>query len=134
MYPYPSYNITAINVNPGDTITAEVRWNSGYFTLSMADGKQSFSINVSARSVKRSSAEWIVEAPWMGGVLPLADFTPVTFTNCSASVNSVTGPISNSPAWQDTFINMVGSSGLKGLTGGLNGGGDGFKVTWKASR
>jgi hypothetical protein len=27
-------------------------------------------------SAAQSSAEWIVEAPWSGGILPLADFGP----------------------------------------------------------
>jgi len=133
MYPGPSFTITGFAVKPGDTITAEVKYiGGGLFTLSMTDvtTRQVFATNQQSKSAKRSSAEWIVEAPWMGGVLPLADFSTSTFSGASTTLKGLTGSISDS-AWQKTSINMVNSSGgLKASTGPLLSDGTSFNVTW----
>jgi hypothetical protein len=77
--------VIPLTINPGDTITATLSCgntcsqNFGQrWTLTMQDGAQSWSKQVSYKSSK-SSAEWIEEAPYSGGVLPLADFRTANF-------------------------------------------------------
>src|SRR5206468_4173255 len=58
-----------------------------------------------SRNARRSSAEWIVEAPYSGGILPLAHFDTVNLAGCSATLNNHPGAISDS-AWQYDSITM----------------------------
>ncbi len=144
MYPAGSVTISTMNVKPGDAITASVVYNaattqypSGYFALTITDTTttQTFSIDESASGAQRSSAEWIVEAPSSSqGLLPLANFGSVTFTNASATINGVTGPIDNS-GWQYKAINMGTSSVTEDSTSGLtdSGGTSSFTVTYLTS-
>jgi len=84
MYPKNSYNVSNFPIYPGDVMTAEVKYTgSGKFQLSITDTTHpnSFSQPFTSKSAKISSAEWVMEAPWWGGVLPLANFGTVTFTN-----------------------------------------------------
>lgn len=82
MYPHPSYKI-AIPVHTGDVFNAKVASvGSNLFQLSLTDVTtgQSYS-NIFKAKAQRSSAEWIVEAPYSGGVLPLANYGTLTFNN-----------------------------------------------------
>jgi hypothetical protein len=112
-----------MTVKPGDQMSASVTYiGNNKFTMKITDvtRKETFSITQTEAGAQRSSAEWIVEAPSsITGVLPLADFGKVTFTQASATINDVTGPIDSS-SWQHTAINMVKPSGaLKASTSGL---------------
>ena len=80
-YPHPSNLITTVTVSAGDTISAEVKYVSGKFTLHLTDLTTGKSFSKTAKvSAARSSAEWIAEAPSSsGGVLPLASFGTVHF-------------------------------------------------------
>jgi hypothetical protein len=139
---YPAYPVTIpLTIRPGDSITASVTYSgpssnsSGTFTLSLADNstpsQQPFSITQSLTSAKRSSAEWIEEAPSSGGVLPLANFQNVSFTNSTATVNGTTGPIS---AFPNASINMITKFGQTlDTTSSLNSTGDGFTVNFAGS-
>jgi Peptidase A4 family len=79
-YPHFSYGVP-ITVQPGDVISAEVKYSGGKFTVTITDGRtmQSWSTSQKMPNAKRSSAEWIVEAPSSGGILPLADFGIIDF-------------------------------------------------------
>ena len=144
MYPAYPVTISSITVHAGDSITASVvydtatkQYPSGYFVLSITDTttKQSFSIDEGNSGYQRSSAEWIVEAPSSNsGVLPLANFTSVTFTNASATINGVTGAIDNS-SWQNTAINMGTQSVTEDSTSTLtdSSGVSSFTVTYLTS-
>lgn len=136
MYPNASVEIN-MTIHPGDTITASVTYNSGVYTLKMADGTQSFSITKSNSTFQRSSAEWIMEAPSSNrGVLPLADFGTETFSASSATIGGISGPITNA-TWTGTQveqINMVTNSGSAlDSTSALNAAGTGFTVTYTGS-
>ena len=135
MYPKASQLIN-LTIHANDTINAEVQYNgSSSFTLILTDGTShgSFSIKLSSRKAVRSSAEWIMEAPYSGGILPLADFGTANFSNSSATLNGHTGTISDA-AWQNDPISMVNSSGgTKDTVSGLSNGGASFSVTWKSS-
>jgi hypothetical protein len=135
---YPKYPVNiAMTISPGDTMHAEVQYvGAGKFQLTLADTTtgQMFSTVQKSGGAKRSSAEWIAEAPSSASrVLPLADFGTVTFTGASATLNGQTGPINN-PSWQYDRIDMgTSSGGLKAQTSTLSADGRSFSVTWKAA-
>jgi uncharacterized repeat protein (TIGR01451 family) len=88
MYPQPSQML--FTVNNGDSITASVTFIGGImFTLSISDltTGQSFSHNYSANAHRRS-ADWIVEAPYSDGILPLANFGTTKFDNAQFTDNT----------------------------------------------
>ena len=133
MYPQRGYQIMDFPVSPGDRISAEVQWISKTsFNLMITNLTQSvgFSI-VRKRSAQRTSAEWIVEAPYFRRVLSLADFGAATFTACSATVTGVTGAINNA-TWQNESVTMeTAKSVVTAQPGGLTSGGTSFTVTWE---
>jgi hypothetical protein len=78
-----------------------VNATSDQWMINMTDATsdQSFQNTVNYQS-SQLSAEWIVERPSVNHVTSqLANFGSVAFTNCSASVGSVTGGISSFP-WE----------------------------------
>jgi hypothetical protein len=129
---YPKFPVNLSNtVRPGDSITAEVKVASGgKFTLTISDSTQhwTFTTNQTSKKAKLGSAEWIAEAPsGSGGVLPLANFGTVSFSNCTANGLS----ISSNP--NPDAITMASGSTTKATPSGLGGGGTSFSVTWKHS-
>lgn len=117
MYPRRGYLIPGFPIKPGDTFSASVHYAGGeLFILSITNVTQGVAYTVPTRYTKmkaaRESAEWIVEAPYEGGVLPLADFGTAFFSNCSATINGVAGAIDN-PAWQFDPITMASDSVIK---------------------
>ena len=132
MYPKVGYRIRNFPVERGDTISAEVQYvANNRFRLTIANISQNVSFTTTQHSkAKRQSAEWIVEAPYSRGTLPLADFGTIPFTGCTATLSGHTGPIADI-TWQHDAIDMSESDGtLKAETSGLSGGGAGFSVTW----
>ncbi len=143
MYPAAPVNLS-MTITPGDTIQASVTYTgSGQFVLNLADltsNATPFSTTQTASSAQRSSAEWIQEAPSsIFGVLPLANFGTINFSQASAGISGSAGPIDNS--WGNTTlyqVNMVTSSGaLKATTSALSDSGSpptsSFSVTWVSS-
>ncbi len=130
---YPKFPVNLSNpVSPGDSMSASVTTNgSGSFTLTITDNSRgwSFTTNQTSKKARLGSAEWIAEAPSSsGGVLPLADFGTVSFTNCLANGLS----ISSNP--NPDAITMVTSGGtVKAQPSGLGSGGTSFSVTWHHS-
>lgn len=121
-YPKLSYVISSLIIHPDDVMWAEVKYVGGAFTVSMTDATtgQSFSKSETATSAQRSSAEWIAEAPYSGGILPLAnfgtayfgyDFTSVSLT-CYANISGTTGPIGSfgSMIQQITMVSSTGEA------------------------
>jgi hypothetical protein len=138
MYPNPGYRILA-PVKPGDTMTAEVSYADGQFTLTITDtpakGKRSWTFTITqsdfATPAVRDSAEWIVEAPsaLSGGELqqlPLADFGTAQFTGAQATLGSATGSIST---WPYDAITMVDGSATA-TPSALSSGGTSFSVSF----
>jgi hypothetical protein len=78
--------ITTLTIHPGDVMTASLTCGSTcsqrkqVWTLSMTDEttRQSWSRTVSYASSKLS-VEWIEEAPYLNGILPLANFGTAAF-------------------------------------------------------
>ena len=100
----------AVSISPGDSISATVSYASTGFTLSITDSTNSGTYTATnptlpaGYAAQRSSAEWIVEAPFEGHILPLANFstTPVTFSAAAATINGTSDPLAASPAWPTT--------------------------------
>jgi uncharacterized protein YccT (UPF0319 family) len=140
--------ITDMPISPGDSISASVVYmtsgdHAGQYQLSITDTSQtddSFTTyQTSAETqnprARRSCAEWIVEVPTLKennvDVHPaLANFDSVTFTNATATIGGVTGPI-DAAAWQSGRINLAhagAKSSPSGLTDAL--GASQFTVTY----
>jgi hypothetical protein len=141
MYPNAPVTLKNLAIHAGDSISASVVYKNGSFTLSIQDlsdtkGTNSFTITISDPKAQRSSAEWIEEAPSsFRGVLPLANFGSVTFSNAQATIGGTTGAIGNA-AWASDVeaINMVSPSGaVEASTGALNASGNGFTVTYSST-
>ena len=82
---------------------------------------------------ERTSAEWIVEAPSVvGSISSLANFGAVTFTNASATINGVTGPINDS-AWQSQAINIGSGSSTDDTTSVFTDSGTSFLESYDSS-
>jgi Peptidase A4 family/Bacterial Ig-like domain (group 3) len=140
MYPAASVPISGFTVHPGDTINASVTYSTstGKFTLSITDGKESFTTTQVLRNAQLSSAEWIAEAPTSnGGQDSLANFGSFSFTNAKATINGASGTITDSAAaWTKADatiykINMESQSGtLEATTSALTSTGAGFTETY----
>jgi hypothetical protein len=133
-------------VSPGDSISASVTYTgNNQFVLTIADATQNwtFTTKQALNAVfKRSSAEWIVEAPAASsGILPLADFGSVPFTGASTTIDGQTGPIDgtfpSSANAQVYSINMVSHSITEATTSTLTDSGSpstsAFTVTYTAA-
>ena len=130
---YPAYPVNFSNtVRPGDHFTGSVTFNGGSsYTLVLADTTQGWSHTVSASlsGAANSSAEVIAEAPCCtasGGILPLAHFSPVTFTNATANGSAIGN-------FSPTEIIMVNSSGTAKDSISALSGGSSFTATWLRS-
>jgi hypothetical protein len=141
LLPAPSVTISNITVSPGDQIQASIQLVNATFnqwTISINDTTtgESFQNTVNYTS-SQLSAEWIIERPSVNHVISqLADFGNVTFTNCTASIGSVTGGINSFP-WEElvmySSITPNSSSVQLADVSDLTSNGTGFTVTYKAS-
>src|SRR5262245_42314647 len=66
MYPKFGYRILNFPVQPGDTISAEIKYiGNNRFTLTISNRTRNVTFSTTQRhKARRSSAEWIVEAPY----------------------------------------------------------------------
>lgn len=139
MYPASAYQIVGFPVNAGDSITASVNFISGnQYQLMMTNNTRRVRAIIppaytKSTIAKRQCVEWIVEAPYYRGILPLTHFNPVVFTNCTAVISGVGGSISKFA--HDNF-NMVsvGANNVttpKATTSVLDTSGNSFRVTWQ---
>lgn len=134
MYPGPSYIISGFPTNIGDVITGEIKFISSttYHCLLVNHTRKictSFFQNSTGTSL-RNSAEWIVEAPYLNGILPLANFGTIALNDCEATIGGYPGAI-NSTRWTNQAIQMVTTMGTpKGTVSGLSPTGGSFSVTW----
>ncbi len=128
---YPKFPVNfGDKVVPGDTLKASVATDGrGNFTLTVSDTTRGWSHTVKAKlkSAKLSSAEVIAEAPSSsGGVLPLANFGTVGFTNAMANNTTLTGSTPHIDP-----ITMQSGSTVKAQPGSIGAGS--FSVQWEHS-
>ncbi len=97
-YPAASVTISSVVVSPGDSVTVTVSYLAGNkFSVLLTDNTngQSFTISDTINGAARSSAEWIVERPSIGGsITKLANFGTATFSECSPTGSGLSSPIS----------------------------------------
>ena len=125
---YPAYPVNFSNtVRPGDHFTGSVTVSGSSYTLKLSDTTRGWSHTVTKTlaGAANSSAEVIAEAPCCtasGGILPLAHFSPVTFTGTKANG-------ANLSTFGPTRIIMVNNSGqAKDSISALSG--NSFTATW----
>jgi hypothetical protein len=128
MYPRAGHYAT-VTVLPGHAYHASVVYQgSGNFALSLQDISTkgaTFTTVQKLTNARRASAEAIVEAPYSGGVLPLANFASATFSGVTVNGTSMLSP----PADRITMVNSAG--GVKATPSALRGGS--FSVGWVSS-
>ena len=141
-YPHLSYGVN-MTIQPGDVISAEVSAGAkGLFTVTLKNltKNETFSTSAKMPSAKASSAEWIVEAPYSGGVLPLPNFGTAVFGNdytsvlntSYATVGGTAGPLGSFP--NNVEIKMVDSNGgIKALPSDLTKDGTSFTDSFVSS-
>lgn len=126
MYPKPSKLISNVAIHPNDRITADVTYlgNKRYrLTITNVTTGKSFTTAQKGNG-SRSSAEWIMEAPSSGGVLPLAQFGSIAFSNCTFN-NGL--PI-DAPGWLYDPITLATGGTPLATPSGLKAGGTAFTV------
>jgi hypothetical protein len=125
---YPAYPVNYSNtVRPGDHFSSTVTYSGGKYTLVLTDSTQGWSHTTTgtAPSGLNKSAEVIAEAPSSNrGVLPLANFGTMSFTN--ATVNGAA--LGTVPAPQK--ITMTGRNYTKAAVSNLTSN-TAFSVTWQ---
>ncbi len=137
MYPNGSYEITGFPVDNGDVISARVGYKGNdTFKLVIFNHTKGVSTVIPSSytmssSALRSCAEWIVEAPYAGSILPLSDFQTVGLKYCSAVINGVSGTINNGQ-WMNDEIVLQGANGVEAQTTALSPDGSSFQVVWKS--
>jgi hypothetical protein len=142
-YPQGSYLIN-LTISPGNQISAQVSYSGNEFTVTITNettGK-SFSKTTTVPGAKRSSAEWIAEAPCCtrgGGILPLSEFGTVSFggdyTGVSGSNDATdaatSGAIGGFSSAQE--IVMATSKGAEeALPSAVSPDGSSFTVAWQS--
>jgi hypothetical protein len=139
-YPKNPGNI-AMSVKPGDHMSAKVVYSGSEFTVTIENATTgaSFSKSSTVPGAKRSSAEWIAEAPSSGSaVLPLADFGTVLLgkdhtsvaDTCNAKDSSTAGSIGSFSTIEK--IIMEKHKVKEAIPAALSSDGTSFSVTWAA--
>ena len=125
--------IPSLHVRSGDLITASVSLvsqNANTWSIEINDvtrGEQFKKVVVYNSSMR--SAEWIVERPLVNdSISTLANFGNVTFTECKATINGVTGTIGNF-SYSQLIMHEDGDTPLVSVSP-LNELGSGFTVTY----
>ncbi len=110
LLPNDSISIDSLTVSPGDKITASIKLadsSTNTWSIEIHDltNGQVYQKNVVYDSAMLSG-EWIVERPTVNSqISPLANFGQVTFTDCSAIIDSANGTIKSFPSTQVTMVN-----------------------------
>jgi len=137
MYPGGSYQINGFPLHPGDVISASVVYaGNSTFVLTLINDTQKITTIIPSSYTRsttalRQSAEWIIEAPYYQGILPLSNFVTGHMWGCLATINGVNAPIGNN-SWKNVGISMVTSTGAaKGITSALLSDKGSFFVSWQ---
>ena len=119
--PAASIVIPSLVVNPGDVMTASLVCakkctGKQSWTLSMTDETtgQTWS-QVLKYQASKLSAEWIEEAPYSGGILPLADFGTANFSastanNAAANLSKGDSIVMTNPAGETSNVSALSST------------------------
>jgi len=149
MYPGGAYEIVGFPVDPGDAISAQVRYVGtesvrisknrseleSVFQLTIVNNTKnvSFAIPTSYTTIPsaaRASAEWVLEAPWSGEILPLADYGAAGFSDCNATSTRSSGQPKPVSFWPYDPLTMIDPSGGQATPSVLLDNGTAFSVSW----
>jgi hypothetical protein len=127
---YPKYPVNySSRVRPGDVLSASVTYaGASTFVLTLSDATQKWSQTTTQRSraAKLGSAETIAEAPsGRGGVLPLADFGTVEFSQMTVDGSLLTAGL---PGLEPLTM-LAGAATVKAEPTSISAGG--FSDTWR---
>ena len=130
-------------------MTGEVTYiGADQFTMALSDQTASGTVNwryislpqsvPSGSIATRSTAEWIEEAPKVGGVQqPLANFGSVTFTNMQVTISGGTMPITTGNIDDQNYgsesVSMTGGSQTYAAPSALNSAQNSFAVAYGSS-
>lgn len=111
--PESPQKILGFPIAPQDIINGGIYYgkrenNKDTFTLILINYTKQFYYVQEFKEIpitKRTSAEWVVEAPTQDRVLPLARFSSVSFSECLAQIKHTTRPI-DSRYWKHERITM----------------------------
>jgi hypothetical protein len=144
MYPANSVDLGGkYAIKAGDVMTAEVKVTGSSFVLSMKDATAGWTFSITktgSSSLKRSSAEWVIESPEICStsckLAKLADFGKLTFSNCEAATTGADGAISSFTGAKGPHkMTMTGTpkTVIRSVPSALTSNGEGFTTTWKHS-
>ena len=125
-----------MQVHAGDRMWAQVSFSSGVFHLTLANlttGATSHA-DQRARSARRLTAEWIVEAPTVDcpGACrraSLAEFAPVRFSGARVTLGGHAGAIVG--PWDRVPVRMLSGQRVAAVAGPVSKDGQSFSVTWR---
>lgn len=136
LYPKAARESLTVSVHPGDLISVKIKYVSGDdFMLSLTNETtgENFNVVQTGNHARRQTAEWIVEAPFSGKILPLTNFGLVTFLDASATLKGHLGSISDK-AWGHMATVMVKpNEAPKAEVSTLTSDGRSFSVLWKGN-
>lgn len=132
MLPNPEIPISGFAVNPGDSITASLQVVGGNGNKKIQTWQLSIVNNTTRKAWGQkfnyksslASAEWIEEAPYSGGILPLANYSTATFD--PGTVNGGQNP-GLTPA---QAVVMVNQNGQTSNVSAPDSDTDGFNACW----
>jgi hypothetical protein len=144
---YPAGSVViGMPVTAGDVMGASVTYSDGEFTIGIHNHTTGaeFHKTMAVSGAKRTSAEWIAEAPCCtsgGGILPLADFVRANFGedyNSDPGTNYATdsavndGPIIAFGSDVEEITMVSGGGVTEAVPTALTADGTSFRVNWKA--
>lgn len=149
LYPAGTQEIEGFPVNVGDVIEGSVRYlgvedGNDVFRLTIKNLTQGKKFSIVQQTptgipAHRSSAEWIVEAPGtllpngQLAILPLADFSSISFTKCKTEIDGHVGSINNKRWTFDAIAMISRTTGLiKAVPSSLDSKGKSFIVNWNS--
>lgn len=135
LYPRDAYMLRGFPVYEGDVLSATINYRNNVFKMRLYNHtRKVFTIIPSSyttsKTAQRLSAEWIVEAPYYNGILPLSNFGKIYLSRCKAKIKNVSGYINNR-AWKYSPIEMITKNWApKSIPSNLGSSGT-FFATWK---
>jgi hypothetical protein len=136
---YPSAAEYFSGVSAGDSLTTSVYYNGSQYQVGLTDTTINGALNEtlpcpSGNTCSNTSAEVITEAPYNGGVLPLADFSIANFTNSAVTSRAgLHGTLATqSGYWTSDPVTQVGATSTVLDSPSALEGGQAFFNTWKA--
>lgn len=149
LYPADTQVIEGFPVNVGDVIEGSVRYlgeedGNDVFRLTIKNLTQGKKFSIVQQTLPgipahRSSAEWIVEAPGIIisnnqlAILPLANFSSVSFSNCKTEIDGRVASIDNRH-WTFDAITMISRTTelIKSTPSSLDCNGRSFIINWNS--